>query len=509
MTLNILALARVPANTVDKDKLIPCGIGAGVAAATANTSSLTGRVPMLLTRAVTDLSAVWNNSYQASQLDTDGATDLVFNAALEVGGVIYRCLFGGKVSATVAPGGTITSDPLPLDLPAGTVVYVRTFVVSGTWYTRTTAQVAGSGGVGGAGVDLTAPGSATIADSTSYAAVPGPTQLMGRTGSSDRRAIIQAGDSIGYGQGDGFTPSQGYNTADAKLGRGGWIGRVATAAGLGVINVGTPGDRLELFVTLANRMRRMAHVRHGTHAIVNYSRNDVSVGKTLAQVQASALTAAALFTARGLKVIWPTLTVLTTSTDGWRTTAGQTLPASDAVRLTWNAWLRDGAPLTAGAPAATGTAGATRAPVYGPDGTLATPGSADAQAHPFSSIVDPAAAAESGGKWRTPTNLRNAGDAVTTAANANVTATASFVAADRGRQVTIAGAGTAGALYVGIIKQVTNSTTVVVSPTVPTAVTAAQLYVGDFPTLDGTHPGPTVHDDMALAVPPTCGALVA
>ena len=45
----------------------------------------------------------------------------------------------------------------------------------------------------------------------------------------------------------------------------------------------------------------------------------------------------------------------TSSTDGWVTVENQTPGGVNPTRLAWNAWLRDGAPLIAGAAAATGT----------------------------------------------------------------------------------------------------------------------------------------------------------
>ena len=86
-------------------------------------------------------------------------------------------------------------------------------------------------------------------------------------------------------------------------------------------------------------------------------------------------------------------------------------------------------------------------------------------------------------------NQRTVNDGVATGGGGNITsATAAFVASDRGRRVLLAGAGASGALYTGTILQVNSATSILMSPNPATTVSAATLTLGDSYTGDGTHP---------------------
>jgi hypothetical protein len=90
------------------------------------------------------------------------------------------------------------------------------------------------------------------------------------------------------------------------------------------------------------------------------------------------------------------VTPVSTSTNGWTTTAGQTTHGNNAQRVAFNNWLRDGAPIDgAGAPLAVGATG-TRA---------GQPG------HPLAGYFETAdtmETARNSGIWKMPTTPRTA-----------------------------------------------------------------------------------------------------
>ncbi|MCV7687734.1 hypothetical protein M3C66_007730 [Micrococcus luteus] len=118
-----------------------------------------------------------------------------------------------------------------------------------------------------------------------------------------------------------------------------------------------------------------------THAVVAWGYNDLNqahqTGKTVDTVKATALASWKWAHGEGPLLWQATISPNTTSTDGWTTVEGQTPVAATPMRLAYNDWLRDGAPLTvdASAPAAAGSTGTLRA---GQEG------------HPLAGIIDQA-----------------------------------------------------------------------------------------------------------------------
>ena len=99
------------------------------------------------------------------------------------------------------------------------------------------------------------------------------------------------------------------------------------------------------------------------------------------------------------RIVKTTLLPVSTSTDGWQTLDGQTATRTD--RVHFNQWLRDGAPLSGGAPVAVGTAGADRCPVA-QNGVIIR--EAEGAGHPLAGVTDIADAVESSqdsGLWKT------------------------------------------------------------------------------------------------------------
>lgn len=463
---------------------------------TARTTSGTHRSPHHINVASTDLTFVWinwrNNATNASPnyADADGAAACVIRSSAEIRGQIYRLTYNGRTDGTVDPGGFLQSDPLPVSVSAGEVIYVRTFVISGSWhYTHYSLVAGGAGGVV-ATTDLTAPGSAAVPDSA-FGAMFAPAVIVGRP-VSKVPAVLVVGTSIAAGGNDhpSTTSWQGRNVTAPQLHGGGFLNR-ALYGKAGLINAAVPGSTAQSFVADSGNFRRMAFARNCSTMIDEYGRNDISGGRTLAQLQADKITSWRMGVARGLRVIQTTVTPKTNSSDGWRTTSGQTVPSvsQETVRVGFNDWIRDGAPLVSAEnliPAATGTPNALRAgqpghPLFG-----------------YWEIADKVETARNSGLWKPWTNTRSVNDAAMAAGGNGLTsATAGFTNADLGRAVFLAGAGASAGDYYSIIQKINSATSANPNLNGTTAVTVGLATIGDSFTLDGTHPSPYGHTQMA------------
>lgn len=480
-------------------KGVPVVLGStGQHQTTSNATVGTSRVPYYLACAATDLRLTYVNWFASSTStnpsDSDNIADLVVNASIEYAGTIYRVTFGGQTTATISPGGFRQSEPLGLDLPAGALIYVRTFTSGSSWHANRTAYIAGAGGWT-VTTDLTAPGSGAIPDNTSFTVLLGPDTVHGTPLSTVQPSVFVIGDSLAFGSGDGpSTWNNGKNTVNPKVGSPGFIGRACDTAGIGYLSIASPGDSGYSFLTANGHVRRMILATAAATAICEYGRNDITNSRTQAQVQADLLAIWGMLTGRGLRTFQTTITPKTTSTDGWLTTANQTLfnAGQETIRTTVNDWIRDGAPTLSGVAVTTGSSAA---------GTLR----AGQSGHPLYGYFETADAVESSrnsGLWKAPANVRAVADGAGTSGQFNVTsATAAFTSADLGRTVTVVGAGAAGGLFIDTIVTITNGTTVQVQPTsVGTTASSAVLTVGDWYTQDGTHPQPYAAAAMAAAV---------
>lgn len=455
-----------------------------------STTAGTFRTPHRIAVDCTDLRLVFQNfaPVMASHVDTDGTATLTVPASLEVGGVIYRVTFGGAAAATVAPGGWAISDPLGVEVSAGDIVYSRVFHDGTVRYrNRNTGAASGNGGFV-ATTDLTAPGSAAIADSFT----PGyaPAALLG-TPTKATPVVAGVGDSIMDGVGDGTQPTLAMSGNTPTGQRGGFVARALSGV-LPHVNLALSGDTAQAFAATAGHVRRAAAlgVVGVTHAVDDFGTNDLTAGRSLAQIQADKLTIWRLLARRGIKVYATSLLPRTSSTDNFGSLGGQTVTAYEATRVGVNDWLRAGAPIVNGAAVAVGTAGALLAGQAG---------------HPLTGYFETADRVESArnsGKWAMQATTRVVTDGITTTSKNLTSATANFTQADVGRAVMVTGAGTSGALHSTTIESVTSSTVAVMVNFSPTAVpSGATVTIGAL-TWDGIHPTMDGHALAAGAIAP-------
>lgn len=454
----------------------------------------------------------YGNSYGTSSgSQGDGPGALSVSCSVLLGAAIYRGFFLGAHTGTVNPGAVLWSDEIGVFIPAGTFYFIATYV-SGNWPTGMTSNTAkglgqdstfdpsvttdsGEGIASPSGNDTTTTG----VKSSSYTTTYSPLYILGRTNTPSPKWII-VGDSI-------------VNYSD-ELPDMGW-GIRALNNQWPVQKISMPGETAQQWVadgTAASLVEARQRVLWGgTHFIFAYGRNDLTASRTLAQIQGDWITSwrrAYSQTAVGFQA---TVTPKVTSTDQYSTLTNQTSDASEAVRLTVNAWLRDGAPMIGTTPQVTGTTGATvaRCNVYSATGSLVT--AASGPVHLLTGgILEVAYVIESSqnsGKFNI-TNLRTVADAaMSTGATPKVltSATANFTSADLGKSVFVTGAGSAGAVLASTITAVTNSTTVTVAISCTTTVTGAALQIGAS-TYDGTHPDGYWHRQIAAAIQPVTNA---
>lgn len=366
----------------------------------------TWRTPYVVAASGGNLVLEYLHHYQITASpfgDSEPAGTVTFNAAVEIAGTIYRVTFGGRTTGTLDPGGVLRSDPVGVDVTVGQTIFVRTYLATGTAYGNRTNfatssgrypnDLAGGGGFTG-GSDLTAPGSAAIADSETNMWAP---IVYGDT-SSRMPHLVGSGDSIMAGQGDSNDTGGYINVSNA----GGWFERAFNAL-RPVVNISKASEKASQFVVTANHRRRARYIRPGAWTIAAYGRNDIP--DTTAAIKTALSQHWALIVARGSKCAATTVTPETTSTDNWATTANQTPTDAgrETRRIEVNTWLRAGAPLVAGTPVAVGTGGAVTCDVY--DATGATKVFTGTGGHPVSFVIDTANAVESAlnsGVWKAP-----------------------------------------------------------------------------------------------------------
>jgi hypothetical protein len=452
----------------------------------------------------TDLVLVFCGWRSNGVSDADIAAAVPITVRVYYNGNWYNVLADGSAAISINPGQSTFTDKLPLDLEAGTWLAVRVNTTATGYYCNRVATIPGTGGFTAGDISL-AP--ATPKNNTNSAvAVPllAPAIILGSA--ADPRGAVAPGDSFEhFGQGDGPNGG-GVNTVDDRLGGGGYLQRALREAGIGIVQLSVPSDSQQSWNNAGipgNSGRRQSLLYLGTTMWNGFGSNDWNVNRTLAQLQADWIVGWNKGFRRRQRVFQPTIPPRSKSSDGFKTLGNQVLAWDDssgaggltpaqkeANRIAGNAWLRDGAPMIGGVAVAVGTAGAARAN-YFVNGELDTPGSGVHPLYGVYEVADVVESARDSGKWKIADNQRTVADAAMTSGQQTLTsATAAFSnAADLGRQVTVAGAGAAGALLVATIQAVASATSVTLNSAAGTTVAAAALMVADsYAATDGVHP---------------------
>ena len=340
---------------------------------------------------VTELAVRMPNWFvyrSADKFETAIQGQTSFSMSIEYpAGTLHLLTFDGKSQGSADMGAEICSDFLPISLPAGAQFWVRvsTYSMSGYPYALFRQN------------DYVAEGStystSRITDRTRYiSSDPGSRSVgtwpLGVVARTTHGGVLGIGDSIVQGTGDSFDAADTYGTGDGF----GLVGR-AVSGSRAYINAGVAGDNLGNI--LDSYRQRLSLARYVKNIVFEHGVNNIA-NTDLATIKAQMLalwTHGAQYRRPGARLFQTTITPSTISTDSFATLANQTAAtgfstAGNGTRELLNDWLRDGAPVIDGAPAAIGASGADRAG----DGV-----------HPLHAVFDVADAVESSrnsGKWK-------------------------------------------------------------------------------------------------------------
>ncbi len=292
----------------------------------------------------------------------------------------YPLAFRGQRSVSVDPWSMAVTDPLGIYLAKGTTVAVRvnfSTVSSAGQYPQGCKQ-------GGSGVNVSNDGfmAGDVVDSGTFTTAD-PTHAFGAPFVScvPSNWPVQSwgavGDSVTVGQGD-----------DTVAFSSSWFTRAVDAVAPG-LRVASQSDTAQQYA-INQRSRVLRFADFLTHAAVLLGSNDLyNLSRTAVQLEADLVSGVYVpLASRGVEITACTLKPRNSSSDSWATLANQTTLAAEPQRLAFNAWVRDGLPLTGAlAPAPAGASGALRTGQYG---------------HPVARWIDCAATVESSlnsGKW--------------------------------------------------------------------------------------------------------------
>jgi lysophospholipase L1-like esterase len=300
-------------------------------------TGITTRLAHVVDTACTTVRLAFSNWYDNAGVPADGVNAISVKCYVKLGdGSFWPVLFGGAQTVLIAPGATVLSDPLGPQFAKGDQFFSQTYVsvTSGQKYPlglTTNNTTSTEGVVAGDSSNGTVAGSAT----KGY----GPWLIVGTPTKALASPVgLMVGDSRVAGYSDTNGSTDGF----------GWVRR-AFDGNLSYLNLGVSGSTAQVATQMSGLMQRLklADLCDFDFAIVSYGVNDLTAGKTAAQLEGYLAPLYNFLVARGLKVYGATVPPVTTTTDNWQTLGNQTTVASNAERITFNNWMRTTpAPLT-------------------------------------------------------------------------------------------------------------------------------------------------------------------
>lgn len=429
---------------------------------------------------------IFGNWHSSPSADIDSDVSPTFSAAFrDASGALVACTFQGKKTVTLSGGGSIPTDPLPVGVKEGDVVYVVVYLQSGSAYSNRSTL----GGGFTAATDLTASGSARPA--TANVPAWGPIAIVG-TPVGKPKALAVQGDSSTFGYDDARYSRQNAGFIDEAhtnvAGNGHYMRALTGSAGVIIQSVGA--SKVSDWMTTAGSIRRETVTQFATHAIIGGGLVDLLFASSdLDTVHANLLAQAKRNLAHGVKNIIPTLTPCTTTTDHYLTLANQTVYPFETDRVAHNTWVRAGCPMVNGIAVEPNT---PRALVAGQPG------------HPIAhwlEIADLVESQRNSGKWKAAD--RQTADAAMALNSTTVTsATANFTNADIGKGALVESARYAGAPEYDLlttIVSINSPTSAELAHPAAVAVTGKHLTIGNW-TSDGLHSTSQANKFVAAAV---------
>lgn len=281
---------------------------------------------------IQDIQLTYGNSQLTATGEADGTHNITVRASIEYpAGVFYPVYFNGKRDVVIEPGALVTCDPVGIEIPADTFFFTRSHVVvttGQTWPLGTFTFTANSEGNNRSVTPTDATTSGTISTGNAEGAY-GPFQILA-TMRTPMSSIAVIGDSIAEGNGE--------SGAGDTNGNYGCIARGVNSV-YPLLKLTRQTDRAQ-FCAATHRRRFALLTNRVSHVICQLGINDITNGRTVAQLQADYLTIWQALCDRGYKVYQTTLTPVTTSTDSWVTVLNQTVTANESKRTQINDWLR-------------------------------------------------------------------------------------------------------------------------------------------------------------------------
>jgi len=277
---------------------------------------------------------VFGNWYASQTSENSFGTTMTITASVEYpAGVFTQVKFSGVAQGTILNGLEIVSDKCFHAIPDNAGYWINSYVVNTAGIYVSPAGVTVTGGrageyceaVASGGVDRTMTGGGVNSPPFTRSAYY-PLAILGM---SNVESIGILGDSRASGQGDDATNN--INLYD--------MGEIARSIGraLPYTLIATPGDALYNFLTRLTKRVRITS--YHTHIHSQYGINDLSQGRTAAQLESDLLELYAKFPSKG--VTQSTLTVQTSSTNGtWIDQVHQQQVTSSQPRLAVNTWIR-------------------------------------------------------------------------------------------------------------------------------------------------------------------------
>ncbi|MDO7844605.1 SGNH/GDSL hydrolase family protein [Sphingomonas immobilis] len=290
-------------------------------------------------RALDDISAlqiVEANWYSNAGTETGTGGTLSVTAAIEY--PLNTCTavtWGGAGTGSAATNTNLFSDFVAVSIPKGALFAIRRYVTNASGIVFSTISDQTDRGFG---IDVFGYAASGIADQTLSGTQVSTAQAAGLC--SYPAAILARTRRPSFGiVGDSRSAGAITTSSTASFDASGNVGEIArglATAGYAALNGGVYGTQAAQFV--ASHARQVEILRYCPYIVLEHAINDVTAGRTAAQIQADLTAIAGYFP--NARIIVSTTPPVTSSTDGWASLANQTTHANNAVRVAVNTWKR-------------------------------------------------------------------------------------------------------------------------------------------------------------------------
>lgn len=300
------------------------------------------RTPCIANEDLTALAPLFSN-WIVPTSGTGGFTEFsaggteTYTASIEYpAGTITQCLFSGVAAGVCTANANLQADmtTLAVMIPKGAKYWVRSWLsttafipYSIQYLSEGTAQYAS----GTTTSDLTMGGNAALVNTNQMSVMRCPVMVLAN--STLPSVAIAASDSIGMGFND-VVPAASAPACQGFIGR-------AFGAKVGFYNCSVSSSTAAQFVS-SGAKRSALIAAFCTHVVIEGGINDIGGGGGATNVTNARNSAMGLIGVKPYALT--TITTRTSSTDGWTTTANQTLSTFDPTELTYNNSLKAAIP---------------------------------------------------------------------------------------------------------------------------------------------------------------------